>query len=638
MLLQLRNMTRGLVAYVLLGLLVIALGIWGINDIFRGAGANNVAEVGGRQISPLQLTRALDNIVRGERARTGEAVSRQDAVDAGVHLQALQQLITFNALIAYAEKLGVSANASQILDQVQQFPNVTNPVTGQLDRAAFAAFAQQIGYGGDELLEEIRDQATVQMLMESMVAGVRAPSSFGALRYAYVAETRVISLAEAQASAVGAVPAPTDAEVQAFYEQSQEQLRLPEFRALTLVYARPDDFLARVDVPDEQIAQEFEARRAALTRPERRTYLRLAAQSQAQANDAAARLARGETPEAVAAALNLPLTRGENQTRTEVPDARVAEAVFSLDRNAAPRVVQGTLTPWAVVRVTAITPAVEPDLAEVRQEIRNAIAQDQAADLRNEAINAFEEARAGGASIADAARGSGLTIVTTEPVAANGRLQSGAEMEGLSEDVLQIAFETPEGEASDFMPAEEGVDVVVAVDRIVAASVVPLEDVREQLVQGWRANEVARRLRALGAAVVQAVDGGQTLAAAARANNMRIIAASEEVNRGNLAQVPARGLAPQIFNAAEGDAVSDIRVDGGAVFVAVVERINRVDPSAQPQIVEAARTQEEQTLMQGFNDALAEELVARGEPERNEARIAALFRSSTDGEGEAAAQ
>ncbi len=630
MLLQMRNFSRSWVAIALLFILsaMFVLFLGNGQDVLgalRIADSNNLAQVAGSNITPAQLTRELDLTLRAQRNQ-GANVTQADAIEAGVHLRLLEALIGRAALSAYAEKIGVSASDTQIGLRIRDIPAALNPVTGVFDESAYQAFLRQLGYDHAEFVEDLRGEMSTQMLMEALASGVRAPSSFGALALAYERETRIVSIAEAPASAVGAIPAPNEAQVQTFYEESQEQLRVPEYRALTLVYARPEDFAARVDVPEQRVREEFEARRDALTQPERRSYVRLSAQSEAQANDAAARLGRGESADSIATALSLQATRGENQARTDVPDARVAEAVFAAPARGAARVVRAQLTPWAVVRVETVTAAAEPSFAALREDLRQAIAAEEASDLLNAAIGGFEDARAGGASVADAARANGLSIVTVPAIDAEGRGQDGTPIEALAEqaDLLSTVFETPEGEASDFLPAGDA-DVIVAIDRIIPASVRPLAGVRAQLMQAWIGRERARRMRELGAEMIEAVAGGQSFSVAARARRFNIVVTSRPVDRRAASQIPAHALAAQIFAAREGAAVSDLRADGGAVLVAILERINRVDPAEAPQLVEASRVQLQQSLTGSFGEAVQTEIVARARPERNQALIERVY-------------
>lgn len=636
MLAQLRNMTRGWVAYVLLFLLTIAFAIWGINDIFTGVGSRDLANVGGRSITPAQLNRELALTLRAQQDQ-GVTLTQQDAIDQGFHVQLLDSMIRRLALYEFAQKIGVDASNRMVADRIRQIPAVSNPITGNFDETAYAQFLQQLRYNQNEFEQDVRADLTRAMLLESLVAGARVPSSFGAMAYTYEAETRVVSIAEAPASAIGAIPAPTDEQIQQFWQEQQDNLRLPEFRALTLVYARAADFVPRVEIPEARLQEEIEARRAAMTQAERRSFVRITAQNQAQATDIAARLTRGDDAAAIGSALGVPASNAENQTRAEVTDTAVAEAVFAMQRGQT-RIVRGTLSPFVVVRVDAVTASVAANMAEVRETSRQALALDGAAALLDAAISTFEDARAAGAAIDEAARQAGLAIVVIPAVEAQGRDATGqpiAALEG-QEEVLRAAFATPEGEASDFIPVGDG-NVVVAVTGVTPARVRPIEDVRDDLIGAWSSRERVTRMRELGDRVVAAVAGGQYLNAAARANRFNIVVDSRALDRRTASQIPARGLASQIFAAAPGVAVTDVRADGQAILVAVVEEINRPTIAESPQEVEALRTQMQESVLNSLSSAMQDEIGARINPRRNERLIASTYRAS-DAEGEEPAE
>ncbi len=633
MLAQMRSFSRSPLAYVLLFVIFIAFAIWGVSDVFTGIGAQHIAKVGDRGIRAPELTRELQLTLRQQRTE-GVNLSQAEAIEAGIHLQLLENMIARYAMYEYAEKLGVSAGDAAVAQRIRDIPAVTNPVTGQFDQTAYDAFLQQLGYTRAGFEEDIRGDLTTNMLMEPLVAGVRAPSSFGALAYVYETEQRVISIAEAPASAAGQIQQPNEAQLQAFWEESQDRLRVPEFRAVTLVIADPDDFAARVDVPEARLSEELETRRAAMIQPERRTYVRFAAQNERQANEAAARIARGESADAVASALGLQLTRGENQARNEVPDRGVAEAVFAMQPGQA-RAVQGQLAPWVVVRLESVAPAAEPDMAELRAQLRQAIAADEAADLLGDAVSGFEEARAGGASVSEAARQHGLRIVSIPAIEAQGRAPSGepVDLVASEQELLRTIFQTPEGEASDFIPVGDA-DVIVSVDSVTPSTVRPLAEVREQLTEVWIARERARRMRELASAVQAAVQGGQTFAAAARASRFNVVPPqSQPIDRRTAGRELPAALANQIFAAAPGDVVSIVSPDGAAVLVAHVESINRQDPAEQPQIVEQLRGQMQQGLIQSVGLAVQSEIIANTRVRRNETLLNQLFpRGNAEGD------
>lgn len=634
MLLQMRTFTRSWISYLLLFILaamfVLFLGNGqSVLSALQFSGANYVARGNGFVVLPQQLTREMDLTLRAQRNQ-GRNVTQEDAIAAGIHRRLLESMIGRNAFYAYAERLGVGASNVQVANRIRQIPAVLNPVTGAFDEAAYGQFLSELRYSQADFERDVRSDITLNMLMEALAVGVRAPSSFGELAYTYNTETRVVSIAEAPASVVGAIAPATEAELQALYQELQQQLQVPEFRALTLVYARPQDFVSRVTVPEDRLNTELESRRASLAQPEKRTYVRITAQNQQQANELAARLGRGESADAVASSVGLQATRGENQSRTDVPDARVAEAVFSTQPRAV-RVVQGELAPWVVVRVESVTPAVEADLTQARAELRQTIALDEAREQLDNAVSAFEDARGAGTAIADAARQAGLTVVTVPPVDAQGRGQDGQPVEAVAEmqDVMRAAFATQDGEASDFLPVGDG-DVMVSVDRVIPASVRPFEEVRAQLAAVHVGRVRGQRLRELGEQVVADVRGGQSFQAAARAHRFNIVVASRPLDRQTAARIPARGLPAQIFASAEGAVLSDVRADGEAALVAVLEHINRPDPASAPQAVEASRQSIQEGLSQSLGEAIQAQVAADARPQRNERLLNQMFPSGAE--------
>ena len=635
MLRQTRQFTRGWFAIGLLVLLAAAFTMWGVTGAFNGVGAANVAKVGDRTISPAQLSRELEAYMRRAR-QEGQNMSQEEAVEQGLHLRLLDSLIQRNAFYDYADKLGVTASDAQVANMIRRIPLVQNPLTGTFDQGSYTQFLRDFRYTQPEFEAEMRNDITSEMLRHAMSIGVRAPASFGALVLAFQSETRTVTIAEAPASLVGEIPAPTAAQIQTFYEDNAAALQMPEYRALTIVRARAADFAARVDVPEQRLREEFEARRESLSTPEKRTYVRLAAQNQQQGQEAVARLARGETAQAVAQALSMQVTRGENQTREQVVDDTVAQAVFSMNPSDAARAVPASLSPFAVVKVESVTPGAAPTFENTRTQLHDEIAAGEAGELLNAAVTSFEDARAAGANIADAARAAGLGVATVEAVDAEGRGRDGQPIPGLSDqrELLGMAFETAEGEASDFTPSGDA-DIVVSVDRVIPAAARPLDEVRPQLVANLITRERVRRLNELGTEVQEAVRGGQSFTAAARAHRMTIVVTSRPLDRQAAAQqLPARRLGGALFGAAEGDVVSDIRADGGALLVAQVERINRADPAQSAQLIEAARQQVQQALQGSLTEAVAATAVEDAHPRRNERTIQQMYPSAPGAEDE----
>jgi len=639
MLRQIRGATRGWVSGVILFILaacfVIFLGSGNVtifDSILHPASKNDVATVAGVDITPAQLDRELNLLLTRARGN-GQEMTRQDAIRQGMHLRLLQNMIERRAVAAMAQRLGIYASDRQVADAIRQIPQLQNSMTGQFDRQVYQQVLNDNRYTEAEFEAEQRSDLAAGMLTEALVVGARAPSSFGKLVLAFESERRIVSMAQAPMALTGNIPQPTDAQLHDLYQQSTAALRTPEYRAITLVFARPADFEARINVPDDRLRQEFESRRASLTQPEKRSFVQISATSQAQAQQAAAQLARGEAPEAVAHALGLQSVNVNDQVQASAADASIATAVFAMRQGAAPAVVQGTLTPWAAVKLVSVTAAVTPSFEDQRDHIREEIVRSEASDQMQDALNGFDTARSSGTAVADAARAQHLDVVAVPAVDAQGRGPDGQAVAALADQakLIQTAFATSEGEASEFISLGDGSSALVSVDHITPAATRSFDSVKAQLVQAWQSRERGRRLTAIGDQVKDAVAHGQPFAAAARAHGLQVVVSSQPLDRQTASRLPAQALAGEIFDAHPGDVVTDMRADGGALILAIVEDVQRTDPAAAPQAVEQGRQQLTQALSQSLEEVITNEAVTQGKPTRNEALIQQQFPANPGG-------
>lgn len=631
MLAQLRALTRSWIARIFLGAIALAMAITlfqgdfisGLTNMFNPSG---VAQVGNSAITPRELQREFDLFLRSQQQQ-GRTLTRPQAVEANIPARILESLIERRAMHLYAQKLGVHGSNAQAAEQIRNLPAAQNQLTGRFDRDGYKRFLQEVGYSAGEFETELRNDIAAGQLMQAMTAGLRAPSSFGAMMLAYQSERRIVSVAEVSGSRAGEIPQPTPAQLQAFYEDNRAAFAVPEFRALTIVVARGADFAARVDVPEARLREEFERRRASLATPEKRSFVQLSGQDEAKARDAAARLSRGEAPEAIASVLGLTLVRQADRTQTDVADPAIRQTVFAMQAGAPAQAVRGRLTPWAAVRLEAVTPASAPTFETERERLRAEIANAEAGEQMDRAIEAFEQARDSGGNIVEAARANGLTAITVPAVSAEGRAPDGQPVADLVDmpEIITTAFETQEGEATDFMPIGEGRDVIVQVDRIIPATTRPMDQVRPVLIANWTAQERARRLREIGQGVKTAVQGGQSFAAAAQAANITVTARSQTIDRQMAQRMPDPQLAQLVFGTAKGDVAVLVRPDGGAMLLLNVEDVQRADPAQSRAAVEQLRQQVQQQVGLSLVAAIQAAAVENANVKRNQRVLDQLF-------------
>lgn len=590
MLTELRKVTRGWVALGVIGLLALAFAIWGINDVFKPIQSNEVASGRNLSLTQNEFSVAFDSELKSVERQAGRPVTKQEAVAANFHMQVVDRLVTQRAFDRLARQIGVDASDAMIRKEIEATPAFRNEITGAFDATAYRQLLAQNRISRSMYEEDLRAGMAREQLARALSAGLRPPTSFGRIILAFETERRTVSIAAISPDRIPAPPAPTDAELQTFYTAQGAAFALPEFRAFTVIRAEPADFEARVEIPEDKIREMFEFRKATLTTPERRSFVVVTGGDRAKAEEAARRLGAGEDAATIARALAMQVLTFNQKPQTEAPDARLGAAVFQTPVGRATGAIEG-LT-WSAARVTEIVPGVTPTLEQARPQIHAELAREESEVLMNDAVEKFEDARASGADLETAARQAGLSVTKTPLVEARGISQSGQPEASVLDkpELLKTVFEAAEGDPTDWVSETGGGSYLVRIDQLKPSGPPPLTQVRDRIAEAWRLQKIGQGMAKLVEDVSAAVRGGASFADAARAQRLDAITTGQVLDRRNAQQTASPQLAQAIFAARAGDVVSGI---GGPrnqiMFVARVEKVERDDPTADPQGVQQRR-------------------------------------------------
>lgn len=592
MLTELRNVTRGWFAMAIIGLIALAFTIWGINDGLRPIQSNDVASGRDVKVSRQEFNLAFDNEVERQRTLTKRPVSRQEAVDANLHMQVVNRLVADRSVDRLMQRINVGVSDEMLRKSGRAIEAFRNPITGEFDPQTYLALLAKNGLPVSYFEDDLRRSIARDQFDGALAAGIRPPSSFGRIVMAFETERRTISIAAITPDRVGVPPAPTDAEIEAFYKAQSSAFALPAYRAFTVIRAEPADFAERIEVPEDKIKDLYEFRKAQLATPEKRSFVLLSGGADRAAAEAAGRrLASGEDPQTVARALNMQAQTFDAKAKTEAPDTRIADAVFNTTVGQITAPIQGIT--WSIARVTGMTPAASPTLEDIRTELRAELAREEAQTLMNDAVEKFDDIRAGGAPLEEAAAQSGLSLTRIPLVDSRGLSTNGQPEPGVLDqpEVIEAAFAAAEGDPTDWSSTEEGGSYMIRIDTVKPAGPPPLEQVRDRVANAWRMQKVADGMRKIFEDISAAVAGGATFADAVRAQRVPMAVTSQTLNRQMAGQGgPSRELMGAVFSGPKGSVVSGAGGPGGAVlFVAQIENIERDDPAENPALLEQAR-------------------------------------------------
>ena len=493
---------------ILIGIVILSMAVWGIEDIFSGNIGANVIKAGERGITEQQLDRKFENYLSNvRREQEGVVLTRQEAVERGLLDQIYNVERSRLTSLGYARQLGADASAAALTREVRSIDAFNDPLTGEFDPVEYRQALGRNRISVDEFETDTRDRMTLDYLREGIEAATVAPTDLARLQAIYDGEVRYASWLPILNDALPEPTEPTEDDLRAFYNANLGAFQAPERRQLSLLSLSPEDFLHQAEMTEEEIVDYYEATKTSrLATPDRRTFLEAIFSSETEALDAFARLAGGGDLEAAAGTIQTIRT----VTAEEVGNEAFRDSMFALGAQAGsvvgPYENNGN---WVIGRLDEVLPGTPKTLEESRQEVRDAIAAEKAEIAFFTALNEFDDLIGQGLNLEEIGASFGAPVLSFAPVDARGITEDGTPIRQLFEarEALEQAFTLPAGAITPRIDSDVST-FLISNDAILPQSTPPFEDVIDRAKVGYETQRQSQALQVALQSVKSNVDGG----------------------------------------------------------------------------------------------------------------------------------
>ncbi len=581
-----KNIVVKSVTFVLFGMLIASFAVWGIGDIFRTpTQVRAVAEVGEQPIDQRDYARALRREINRIGRRFGAQLEMDQARALGIPDQVLSQMIGRALFDQKAAGLDMIVTDAQVRRLVHREPAFQNSL-GEFDRNRFDQQLRNLGMGEGEYIETLRRDITRQQIAGAVSEAVAAPRQLAEALYRYREERRVARVLIVPNDSITDLPAPDAAALDAFHREFSDRFMAPERRAVTLIQLRVEDLAAEITVSETRLREEFEARFEDLVTPERRIIEQIVLDDEETAREAETRLMGGADFAAVARELTGEDPVDLGALEKEALPTELADAAFSIEAEAASAPLESPLG-WHILRILKVEPSKEPTFADVREQLAHDIAMDLAVESRDSIANQLDDEIAAGATLEEAGRSLGLALRRIDAIDRQGKTVTGEPVEDLPPDrFLEVAFETEAGTES--LLTESGSDdyFILRVDGVTPAQLRPLDEVREQVIELWRAAQRANLAREKAEALAERAKVGSELETLAAEAGL-VVSTTAPITRFEtaLARTPSPALASKLFRIRPGEVTTATASEGH--IVAKLIEIQPADPAGNADDVAA---------------------------------------------------
>jgi peptidyl-prolyl cis-trans isomerase D len=536
MLQHIRERSSGLIAYLILGAVIVTMAFFGIDAYFSPKVETYAAKIEGpakfliwgkqeREISQQQFRNRFDQARFEERTRLGDEFDSAAFESIDTKRLVLEGLVEEELLALVAEREGIAISEVQVAEQLKAMPEFQVNGAYSADQYRLVLAGQGLTHG--QFMARMRADMARRTLPSQIIASALASETELDRFLRLNQQTRDLLLIDLPTPALPEAP-PTEEELRAWFDANAAMYRSEE--QVAIEYVEIDG--ATLDVPqvaDEQtLRNRYEQLGSRYVTAPRRVASHILLTSPANADAAAdaavrdqaaelAELARAPGADFAALAREHSQDVGSSadggdlgQVDAGVFDPAFEAALFALEE--AGQTTEPVRTPdgWHVIQLREITPGSERPFEEVRAEIEAEFLAEEAerrfSDLSGQLIDrVYKDPTA----LAPAAEASGLEVKRTGLF---GRGQAGgiaaipAVREAAFDDRQRI-----ERQVSDIIEIGDNHVVVLHVVEHVPEAALAFEDVRERVLADLNGDRLAKASQSQAEALLARAQAGESL-------------------------------------------------------------------------------------------------------------------------------
>ena len=596
--------------WALMGLLILGLG--GFGAINLSGNLRSIGSVGDKSISVDQYARQLQQEIRAIEAQTGESLSFARAQEMGLDRAVLQRIVRNRALDHEADEMGLSIGDATLRDEIVAI-SAFQGIDGNFDREGYRFALQQSGMSEAEFERSIREEAARGLLQRAVLGGVSMPDTYARTLVDYVAEQRSFTWARLSESDLDTpVAAPTEEELQAYYDANTDDFMLPASKSITYAWLRPEDLLDEIEVPEEELRAEYDARSDEYDQPERRLVERLVFANEEAATQAAAAIeVDGTTFEALVEERGLALADVDMGDVAKSDLDAAGDAVFGAQSGDIVGPLPTSLGP-ALFRVNAVLPAQNVPFEEAREVLEETLAISRATRAVEARAQEIDDRLAGGATLEDLAEETKMNLGTidwtqesSEGIAAYGAFREAAA--SLSADAFPQIDQL-----------EDGGVFAMRLDETKPERPEPFEQARDAVETAWRDAQIVEALTAKAESLTGTLAEADGFEAAGLTPQL-----GEGLTRSSYVDGTPDDFMDQVFDLDEGGVA--VLPAGDSVVVLRLDAVTPAGEDDQTQaLMDRLSQQLDQALAQGLFDIYSNAVMRDADPQIDQRAVSAV--------------
>lgn len=457
-----RSKASSWVMKIILGLILLSFGLWGISGIFAGrANQQIVAKVGDVKIGKDYFLHVLQQRVReANKALKGSAsFTLEQAIGLGIHKVLLNEIINKTLLDIESRDLKLTTDLGSIKALIKSDP-VFLDKNGKFDRDKYEEILRRAAISEEQLVADKQKSLINMQLLSSITALSNIPATLSIEMFKMLSEQRYLKVYEVDSKQIARQKEFKSMKIDAgtleqYYEKNKDAYKVPEKRRATILIINANKISRNYHFNQDEIQQAYEEKIGDYAVPEKRNVTIWTAPDEKAAKMLFKDIKKKKYKHHKDSEVPM-----NNITQDDLQDS-VADAVFSEDK---PGLVGPVKTDdgYQIVKINKIKPGRTQSLREVKAQVIEDLKHQKLSEDIATLTQKIEDEVSGGATLEEIARNHELQIVHSGFFAKHEE----AENPQVSPEMVKAAFDQSAGEDGPVIEVNQNMLFILRVDEI----------------------------------------------------------------------------------------------------------------------------------------------------------------------------
>ncbi len=450
-----------------------------------------IAKVHGEKITVAEFVNEVNHKARSLSNITQKPFTIQDIVQSGMLISLFNQMVSRSVMQATVDDLNLAVSDQAVRDEIKDMPVFTD-YDGSFSMAAYKQYLSDMGISEKRFIDDAFLDMRAQQLTNAAKTVTIVPQKTAETLYSLQNEKRTADVFTITPADIRIKGNPNKEDQERLYKELSDDLIAPEYRTFTVMYLTLEDVAKKIKISEEELLEVYNENKDSYAIEEIRDVDQMLFTSKEEADEAYAALQKGQDFMEVAKKY---ANQTEDQTKLGdlTPSTATgdwADVVFSVKKGEIVPPVQ-TAFGWQILRVNKITPKVEKQFKDVRDEIEQKLIDSMAYDTLSETAVALDDRFGAGETIEDVAQSTGYPVKKYTLIDPAGSDENGNKTD-LSKTVLATAFLSEPGRETPM--TEEGSDYfVLRIDDVKEPALKPIEKSQKEIKAAWVAEKQRKK-------------------------------------------------------------------------------------------------------------------------------------------------